>query len=263
MCPACGTTQTCVVAGEAAWNQRASTGSSATAPPTMISAGRGAAARMPSRMLIGRGAPLRLVNTLNEAPVPLPLASVFSGTAWAARRDRDHRPRRGNCRQRRPAATRALAQAFHRGQFQRHGIWTARICDQAQRASRGAGRQVRRHHDAQLIRQASPQQRPVKPAARRGPAGASAGRPAARLREGEGWARFSTACRTGERVSPAPAPFRQFAGRGRRPGASRVPGSRRPCFHPRRVLPPHAGLAGQDAAGHRPRVQRVPGLPGD
>ena len=137
-------------------------------------------------MLIGRGAPLRLVNTLNEAPVPLPLASVFSGTAWAARRDRDHRPRRGNCRQRRPAATRALAQAFHRGQFQRHGIWTARICDQAQRASRGAGRQVRRHHDAQLIRQASPQQRPVNPAARRRPAGASAGPPAARLREGEG-----------------------------------------------------------------------------
>ena len=40
MCPACGTTQTCTVAGEAAWNQRAAAGS-AVAPPAMISAGRG------------------------------------------------------------------------------------------------------------------------------------------------------------------------------------------------------------------------------
>ena len=42
------------VDGEAAWNLRAATGSSALAPPAMISTGRGAAARMASGMLIGR-----------------------------------------------------------------------------------------------------------------------------------------------------------------------------------------------------------------
>ena len=58
MCPACGTTQVCTVAGEAARNQLAATGSSGTAPAAMISAGRGAAARIAAGMLIGRGAPL-------------------------------------------------------------------------------------------------------------------------------------------------------------------------------------------------------------
>jgi hypothetical protein len=53
-----GTTHTRTVAAEAAWNQRAAVGSSATAPPAMISTGRGAAARMASRRGIGRGAPL-------------------------------------------------------------------------------------------------------------------------------------------------------------------------------------------------------------
>ena len=57
MCPECGTTHTRTVAGEAAWNYRAATGSSATPPPAMISTGRGAA-RMAPGMLIGRGAPL-------------------------------------------------------------------------------------------------------------------------------------------------------------------------------------------------------------
>ena len=40
--PACGTTQMCTVAGEATWNQRAAMGSPVTAPPAMISIGRGA-----------------------------------------------------------------------------------------------------------------------------------------------------------------------------------------------------------------------------
>ena len=35
VCPACGTTHTCTVAGEAARNQRAATGSSATDPAAM------------------------------------------------------------------------------------------------------------------------------------------------------------------------------------------------------------------------------------
>jgi Restriction Endonuclease associating with ARP len=55
VCPACGTTRTWTAAGEAAWDQRAATGSSALAPPAMISTVRGAAARMASGMLIGRG----------------------------------------------------------------------------------------------------------------------------------------------------------------------------------------------------------------
>ena len=41
VCPACGTTRTWTATGEAAWNQRAATGSSALAPPAMISSGRG------------------------------------------------------------------------------------------------------------------------------------------------------------------------------------------------------------------------------
>jgi hypothetical protein len=41
VCPARGTTHSCTVVGDAAWNQRAAIGSSGLAAPAMISTGRG------------------------------------------------------------------------------------------------------------------------------------------------------------------------------------------------------------------------------
>jgi hypothetical protein len=66
-----------------------------------------------------------------------------------------------------------------------------------------------------------------------------------------------------KRVPPAPAPFRQHpvCVTGWISVNSPSTSATTTRVHPPRLLPPDAGRAGQDAAGRRPGVQRVPGLP--